>query len=52
MIGIGSAYDAAKLLLEEWPDDRDSEKVETAKLILLKCLASSLSDLAHQWDIG
>ncbi len=43
MIGIGSAYDAAKFILEEWPDDGNSEKLAAAKLILLKCLAGDCS---------
>jgi hypothetical protein len=43
MIGIGSAYDAAKFILEEWPDDDDGEKLETARVILLKCLAGDCS---------
>ena len=38
MRGIGSAYDAARFVLEEWPIDVGL-KLTTAKQILLKCLA-------------
>jgi hypothetical protein len=29
--------------LEEWPDEQDSEKLATAKMILLNCLAGDCS---------
>lgn len=35
---IGSAYDAAVFVLEDWPE-REGPKLTTAKQILLKCLA-------------
>jgi hypothetical protein len=42
-IGITSAYDAAKYILENWPKDQAGPKLETAKTILLKCLAGECS---------
>jgi hypothetical protein len=42
MLGIGSAYDAAVFLLEEWPID-EGPKLSMAKAILLKCLAGECS---------
>jgi Protein of unknown function (DUF982) len=42
-IGITSAYDAARYILEQWPDDSAGLKLETAKAILLKCLAGECS---------
>lgn len=38
-IGISSAYDAAKDIFENWPDDGGGPKLETCKEILLPCLA-------------
>ena len=43
MVGIGTAYDAAKFILEEWPIDEDGPKLETCKEILWKCLAGECS---------
>ena len=43
MVGIGTAYDAAKFILEEWPTDEDGPKLTTAKAILLACLAGECS---------
>jgi Protein of unknown function (DUF982) len=40
--GITSAYDAAKYMLEQWPDDGEP-KASTAKAILLKCLEGGCS---------
>jgi hypothetical protein len=37
-IGIGPAYDAAKYILENWPDEAAGPKLETCKEILLTCL--------------
>jgi hypothetical protein len=37
-IGITSAYDAAKYILEHWPDDTTGPKLENCKEILLTCL--------------
>lgn len=42
-IGITSAYDAAKYILEKWPEDEAGPKLATAKAILLKCLAGDCS---------
>ncbi|PSH70493.1 hypothetical protein CU102_00020 [Phyllobacterium brassicacearum] len=42
-IGITSAYDAAKYILENWPQDESGPKLTTAKAILLKCLAGECS---------
>jgi hypothetical protein len=41
--GITSAYDAAKYILEQWPDDAGGPKLENCKEILLKCLAGECS---------
>jgi Protein of unknown function (DUF982) len=41
-VGITSAYDAAKCMLEQWQDD-GGPKASTAKAILLKCLAGDCS---------
>ena len=41
-IGITSSYDAAKYLLERWPDDA-GPKASNAKAILLKCLEGGCS---------
>ena len=43
MVGIGTAYDAARFILEEWPIDEDGPKLSTCKEILLKCLAGECS---------
>ncbi|WP_157929496.1 hypothetical protein [Phyllobacterium zundukense] len=40
-IGITSAYDAAKFILEQWPEDADGPKLALCKAILLKCLAGA-----------
>lgn len=42
-IGITSAYDAAKYILENWPDEATGPKLETCKAILLQCLAGECS---------
>jgi hypothetical protein len=42
-IGITSAYDAAKYILENWPDDACGPKLENCKEILLTCLAGECS---------
>jgi hypothetical protein len=42
-IVITSAYDAAKYILEQWPDDASGPKLETCKEILLTCLAGDCS---------
>lgn len=42
-IGITSAYDAAKYILEKWPEDEAGPMRETAKAILLKCLEGGCS---------
>ncbi|ATU91752.1 DUF982 domain-containing protein [Phyllobacterium zundukense] len=42
-IGITSAYDAARYILEQWPEDAVGPKLETAKIILLKSLAHECS---------
>jgi hypothetical protein len=42
-IGITSAYDAAKYILENWPEDAGGPKLENCKEILLKCLAGDCS---------
>lgn len=39
MKGIGTAYDAAKFILEEWPEGRGGPKLRNAKQILHDCLA-------------
>jgi hypothetical protein len=41
--GITSAYDAAKYILEKWPDDAAGPKLENCKEILLTCLAGECS---------
>ena len=43
MRGIGTVYDAAKFILEEWPEDRAGPKLSNAKVILLQCLAGECS---------
>lgn len=43
MVEIGTAYDAAKFILEEWPADEDGPKLDTCKEILWKCLAGECS---------
>lgn len=40
--GIGTAYDAAVFILDQWPE-RGGPKLTTAKQILLKCLAGECS---------
>lgn len=40
-IGITSAYDAAKFMLEQWPDE--GPKAHMARQILLKCLEGNCS---------
>jgi hypothetical protein len=42
LLGIGSAYVAAKFLLEEWPVD-EGLKLSIAKQILLKCRSGKSS---------
>jgi len=42
-IGVTSAYDAAKYILEKWPDDAGGPKLETCKVVLLECLAGDCS---------
>jgi hypothetical protein len=42
-VGITSAYDAAKYILEQWPDDAGGPKLENCKAILLKCLEGDCS---------
>jgi len=41
--GITSAYDAAKYILEKWPEDAGGPKLENCKEILLSCLAGDCS---------
>jgi hypothetical protein len=41
--GITSAYDAAKYILDKWPDDAGGPKLENCKEILLTCLAGDCS---------
>ena len=43
MRGIGTAYDAAKFIVEGWPPERGGPKLSNAKVILLKCLAGECS---------
>ncbi len=43
MINIGTAYDTAKLLLEEWPQESGGPKHHNARVILLSCLAGQCS---------
>ena len=40
---IDSVYDAAKYLLEKWPDDQNGPKYQMCKAILLKCLEGGCS---------
>jgi Protein of unknown function (DUF982) len=42
-VGITSAYDAAKYILEKWPKDAGGPKLDNCKEILLKCLAGDCS---------
>ncbi|PSH66698.1 hypothetical protein CU102_17980 [Phyllobacterium brassicacearum] len=42
-IGITSAYDAARFILEQWPDDAAGPKLYICKAILFKCLAGECS---------
>jgi Protein of unknown function (DUF982) len=42
-VGITSAYDAAKYILENWPDEAAGPKLENCKEILLTCLAGECS---------
>jgi hypothetical protein len=41
--GITSAYDAAKYILEKWPEDAGGPKLENCKEILLTCLSGDCS---------
>ncbi|MBZ9600780.1 DUF982 domain-containing protein [Phyllobacterium chamaecytisi] len=43
MINIGTAYDAAKFLLEEWPPERGGPLVLVAMQALHDCLAGQLA---------
>ena len=43
MRGIGTAYDAAIFILEEWPEGRGGPKLRNAKQILHDCLAGQCS---------
>jgi hypothetical protein len=43
MLNIGTAFDAAKFILEQWPPERGGPKLEMAKEILWKCLALECS---------
>ncbi|MDR6635091.1 hypothetical protein J2X72_003903 [Phyllobacterium sp. 1468] len=43
MLGIGTAYDAAKFVVEEWPAERGGPKLSDAKVILLQCLSGQCS---------
>jgi uncharacterized protein DUF982 len=43
MRGIGSAYDAAKFILDEWPEGQSGPKLTNAKQILYQCLAGDCS---------
>ncbi|RCW82013.1 DUF982 domain-containing protein [Phyllobacterium bourgognense] len=43
MRGIGTAYDAAKFIVEEWPPERGGSKLSNAKVILLQCLSGQCS---------
>ena len=43
MINIGTVYDAAKFLLEEWPPERIGPKHLNARIILLSCLSEECS---------
>jgi hypothetical protein len=42
-VGITSAYDAAKYILENWPDEAAGPKLENCKEILLTCLPGECS---------
>ena len=42
VVGITSAYDAAKFMLEEWPFEQGA-KMSTARALLLKCLGGGCS---------
>ena len=43
MINVGTAYDAAIFILDEWPPERDGPKLAACKDILLKCLDGECS---------
>lgn len=43
MLNIGTVYDAAKFILEEWPEGRSGQKLSNAKVILYQCLAGECS---------
>ncbi|WP_457302823.1 DUF982 domain-containing protein [Phyllobacterium sp. P5_D12] len=43
MRGIGTVYDAARFMLEEWPTERSGPKQSNAKVILLSCLEGKCS---------
>ncbi|ATU94383.1 hypothetical protein BLM14_21830 (plasmid) [Phyllobacterium zundukense] len=54
-IGITSAYDAAKFILEQWPDEAAGPKLYVCKEILLKCLAGECSAAVARvafWEAG
>lgn len=42
-VGITSAYDAAKYILDKWPDDAGGPKLDACKEILLICLTGECS---------
>ncbi|WP_410010325.1 DUF982 domain-containing protein [Phyllobacterium sp. A18/5-2] len=42
-IAIDSVYDAARYILEKWPDEETGPKYEICKAILLKCLEGGCS---------
>ena len=43
MLGVGTAYDAAIFILDEWPPERGGPKLAACKDILLKCLEGECS---------
>lgn len=43
MLNIGTVYDAAVFVVNEWPEGRGGPKLSNAKVILLKCLAGECS---------
>ncbi len=42
-VSVNTAYDAAKYILEKWPEDADGPKLALCKKILLQCLAGECS---------
>jgi len=43
MINVGTTYDAAMFILDEWPPERGGPKLAACKEILLKCLEGECS---------